>query len=177
MHLDQIYNFCPVCGGKLDKSSEDYLLCTKCQKKLYLNPLPCNAVILENDKGEILLVKRAQDPKKGFWDLPGGFIQPQEDYETSLRREVKEELRCDISEIQILGAYDDQYLYQGIDYPTLGIVAKARLRSNDIHTADDVNEYQFFREDEIPFKNIAFESVVYALRQYLKNRPDSNNRQ
>jgi ADP-ribose pyrophosphatase YjhB (NUDIX family) len=51
------------------------LACANCSLSYYLNPKPCTAVILVNDKGEYLLVERAVDPVKGYWDLPGGFVE------------------------------------------------------------------------------------------------------
>ena len=87
-----IFKFCPKCSGDLTRKSENLLVCQKCKFELYLNPKPTNAAILENEKGEILLVKRKIPPKEGFWDLPGGFVEVGESAEEAIVREVKEEL-------------------------------------------------------------------------------------
>ncbi len=63
MEPKDFYKFCPKCGEKLIAQKENFLRCEKCGFHFYINPLPCNAVIIENEKGEIMLVKRKFDPK------------------------------------------------------------------------------------------------------------------
>jgi NADH pyrophosphatase NudC (nudix superfamily) len=95
MEPKNFYKFCPKCGGNLVFQKENCLICRNCKFHFYINPLPCNAAIIENEKGEIMLVERKVDPKKGFWDWPGGFINPGESLEDSLKREIKEELNVE----------------------------------------------------------------------------------
>ena len=107
---------CFRCGGVLSKKSLEYFDCKKCKYRHYMNPVPSNSLILENEKGEILLVKRKFNPKKNFWDLPGGFIKLKETLEESVKREVKEELGINVKKMTYLGSYTDKYLYQGIKW-------------------------------------------------------------
>jgi len=48
--------YCSFCGGFLEYAGENLLQCQSCLKHLYINPRPVNGAILENEKGEILLV-------------------------------------------------------------------------------------------------------------------------
>ncbi|KLH99462.1 DNA mismatch repair protein MutT [Brevibacillus formosus] len=57
--------------------------------------LGVGAVIL-NDKNEILLVLRNRDPEKNMWSIPGGKVDPYEQLETSVIREIKEEVNLDV---------------------------------------------------------------------------------
>src|SRR5260221_11405025 len=89
-YLDK-YKFCPLCRGKLIHKNS-VLECTKCKYRIFDNAKPSVNVIIENKKGEILLVTRKHDPFKGWFDFPGGFTESGETLEETGKREAKEEL-------------------------------------------------------------------------------------
>lgn len=74
-----------------------------------LKPVQVVAAIIYNENNEILIAKRNDKP--GFWEFPGGKVEPQEDNQTALCRELQEELGIDA--IKIIGLFD-RYQY---DYP------------------------------------------------------------
>lgn len=163
------YQFCPKCGNKSEKKAHNLLVCPKCQYHFYINPAPTNAVIIENSQGQILLVKRKFEPKKGMLDLPGGFVETGESLEDSMLREAKEELGVDLSEVKYFGSYPDEYLYLGINVKTLGLVLTAKIDDNaEIQVSDDVEEAKFYPKENLPIEEIAFESLKQGLRDYLK---------
>lgn len=165
------YKYCPKCGNHSNKISFNLLVCPNCSYNFYINPAPTNALIIENEKGEILLAKRKFEPKKGFLDLPGGFIEVGESAEESSLREAKEELGVDITNIKYFSSYPDEYLYQGVLVKTLGLTLTANIKDNQaIIPTDDVEEVAFFKKDKIPFDKIAFESIKQGLRDYLKQK-------
>lgn len=165
------YSFCPKCGSKSDQKSHNLLICPNCSYNFYINPAPTNAIIIENDKGEILLAKRKFEPKKGFLDLPGGFIEIGESAEKSSVREAQEELGVNLSNVKYFSSYPDEYLYQGILIKTLGLTLTANIEGNQkITPSDDVEDVAFYKKDEIPFDEIAFESIKQGLRDYLKQK-------
>lgn len=161
------YNFCCICGGKLERKGKSLLICKTCGQHHYFNPRPCNAAILTNSKGEILLVKRKFEPKKEYWDLPGGFIDLFETAEQSLVRELEEELGITLRDFSYLGSFYDTYRYQNITYPTLGFVYVGRLDTQKLESRADVSELKFFKPEMIPFAKIAFESIKQPIRQFL----------
>ena len=163
----QVYRFCPLCKGALLHKENNLLICQACDYHFFINPKPCNGVIVENEKGEILLVKRKFPPRKGYWDLPGGFIAPFEDFEASIKREVKEELGVEITIGKIIGVYKDDYVYKDIRYPTLGIIACASLSTLRITPADDISGFAFFAKDKVHSQKIAFPSIKRAIKDYL----------
>jgi len=69
------------------------------------------ALILSEDKSEILLIKKNRGPYKGLYDLPGGSLEPGEDLEQTLIREVKEETDCTVTEFDQMGAYTAFFPY------------------------------------------------------------------
>jgi len=169
MEPKDFYKFCPKCSGKLKQENERFLLCQKCGFHFYVNPVPTNAVILENEKGEIMLVKRRVEPKKGYWDWPGGFIEPNESLEDSVRREIKEELGVEVEKIRIVGVYSDNYLFQGLKYPMLGIAVSAKITGGEIKAADDILEYRYFPAEEILKMELAFENIKQGISDYLNS--------
>ena len=165
------YKFCPKCGSEAEKKAGNLLVCPSCSFNFYINPSPTNAVILENSQGEILLVKRKFEPKKGYLDLPGGFVEPGESLEESITREVKEEIGADVYKISYFNSYPDEYLYMGVNVKTLGFILTGKINNESkLAPADDVEEILFFPKDKIPFEKIAFESIKKGLLDYLNKK-------
>lgn len=167
MKPSDAYKFCLLCGGTLEPK-ESYFNCMLCGHREYINPKAANGVILENEKGEILLVKRKGDPKKGYYDVPGGFIDAYETLETSVKREIKEELGLEIEMTQIIDGYSDTYLFDGIEYPTLNIMVAAKIISGEPTPSDDIDGYQYFSKEEVLKQKIAFPTVTQGIKDYLK---------
>lgn len=161
-----VYKFCLRCGGELNEKY-DYLECSSCGFHFYINPSPCNAVIIENERREILLVKRKLEPQKGTWDLPGGFLKPAESWVDSIKREIREELHVEITVDRIVGIYEDTYLYQGIKNPTLLVTATAKIVGGELRADDDVSDYKYFSREDVLKQDIAFKGVYKSLEDYL----------
>ena len=86
--------FCPRCGNqtekrRLENRERDY--CPACRAVAYENPVPATAVVALNERSELLLVQRGQEPGKGKWCLPGGFQEVGETPEQCALRELQEE--------------------------------------------------------------------------------------
>lgn len=164
------YKFCFICGSKLKYNQANSFTCTGCGFNFYVNPTFCTAAILENEKGEILLVKRKLEPKKGYWDSPGGFVDLEESVEEGMVRELKEELGLDIKEIKYFKSYSDTYFWDGINFATIGLTYIAKINSQEKMTAtDDVAGFKFFKKEEIPLDEIGFESFKQALSDYISS--------
>lgn len=164
------FNYCPKCGSEdINQKTHNLFICNKCGFNIYVNPTPTTAAIIENPQGEILLVKRKFDPMKGYWDLPGGFVEPDESLEEGTVREIKEELGVEISDIEYLISCPDEYLFQEVNYKILGIVLTGKVTDVEkITPSDDVEEAVFFKKDELPLARIAFKNIKQGLIDYLK---------
>jgi len=86
--------FCPYCGARLvakvfEERPRGY--CPGCDSIHYENPIPAVAALVINHDNQLLLVKRAVEPAKGQWCLPGGFIEIDESIEEGVLRELEEE--------------------------------------------------------------------------------------
>lgn len=159
--------FCFICGGNLDKKENNLLICSSCNFYHYINPKPCNAAILANSKGEILLVKRKYPPKKGYWDLPGGFVDLNENAEESMARELKEELGIKINNLKYFGSYNDSYCYGRNCFPTVSFVFQGVIGNQKLESKSDVQDLRFFSVKDVPFSQLAFESVRKAINEFL----------
>ena len=166
-----MYKFCPLCKGKLERKNPGLYVCSSCGFHFYDNPKPTTAVFLINPKGEILLVKRGREPKKDYWDSPGGFIEVGETAEDSAKRELKEELGIEIEGLIYIGSFPGNYLYQGINYSTFCLVYFVKLNEepNFILEKEEIKEARFFKRDEIPWERIAFEEVKASLKKLLSS--------
>lgn len=160
------FTFCPRCGGTLEKKKDNLLLCQNCDLHYYVNPRVSNAVLITNDAKELLLVKRKYNPYKGYWDLPGGFVDINETIEDSVQREMQEELGLRVNDLQYHSSFPDRYQYGGIDYYTVCAAFTASLPKNaSIQIADDVEEVMFIQPKDIDLDHIAFD----AIRNLLQN--------
>ncbi|MFC5649995.1 NUDIX domain-containing protein [Paenibacillus solisilvae] len=89
--------FCLTCGSVLEKRDMDGTLrmaCTACSFVHWGNySVGVGALVVKEEK--VLLVRRAQEPGKGYWTNPGGYIEQQELIHETIQREVKEEAGID----------------------------------------------------------------------------------
>jgi NADH pyrophosphatase NudC (nudix superfamily) len=168
MDPKNVYKFCPRCGGKL-VIKQDSLECVNCGFHFYINSIPCNSVIIESEKKEILLVKRKVEPRAGTWDLPGGFLKPGENFYESAKREIREELHVEIEISGIVGIYEDTYLFQEILNPTLMITTAGKIISGDLKADDDVLEYRYFTKEEVLQQELSFSGIRKSLEDYINS--------
>jgi ADP-ribose pyrophosphatase YjhB (NUDIX family) len=170
MDPQEAFQYCPRCQAALNKQKPRKAVCPKCAWTYYFNPIPCNGVIITNDDDDILLVERKSDPFKGYWDLPGGFLELLETVEESVIREVKEEIGVEfkVTELKLFMTSVDRYLYKGVKDYTLGLIYYAKLPEGAvIKPDDDVSAAKFFSGKDIPWDKIAFQSIRNILKQFL----------
>jgi ADP-ribose pyrophosphatase YjhB (NUDIX family) len=161
--------WCPWCAAALrppDGARQD---CTGCGEPLYHNAKPCVAVVVEDAAGRVLLGRRAVEPERGRWDLPGGFLDPDEEPEEAARRELREETGTEIELTGALGHVVDRYGADG-DH-TLNCILVGRIVAGDPVAADDVAELRWFAPDELPpFEELAFANTAQALERWARAR-------
>ena len=143
--------YCTKCGGKLSYRSiegRERAVCLNCGKIYYQNPLPVVAgVVTKKDEKVIGLIKRAIEPGKGKWALPGGFIEIDENPQDALIREVKEEIGIKGKIQGLIGVYSDESKIYGkvivIGYQFLTLSDKYSL-------GEEVKEFKFFTLSQMP---------------------------
>jgi 8-oxo-dGTP diphosphatase len=70
-------------------------------------PLLATDCVIRDGTGRTLLIRRKNEPFKGAYALPGGFVEIGETVETACRREVREETGLELGELRLLGVYSD----------------------------------------------------------------------
>jgi len=73
---------------------------------VHIMPIPCVDLLVEDENGKILLIKRANEPAKGYWWFPGGRIHYLESREQAAKRKLKEECGFSAFQIHEWGTYD-----------------------------------------------------------------------
>ena len=124
----------------------DTLSCPNCGTpvKSYRNPLPTVDIIIETDRG-IVLIERKNEPKG--WALPGGFVDYGESLEDAAVREAREETSLEVTDLRLLGCYSDPS--RDSRFHTISAVFVARGRG--IPSADDdAAAVGLFDPDELP---------------------------
>lgn len=174
MNPTEAYKFCPKCGRKFNNFNheENALVCSSCNFHFYINSAACAGIFIENENNEILLTKRARNPGKDLWSIPGGFVIPDEDIIDAAVREAKEELGVTIKPIKLLNSVHDRYPYQNILVPLVCINVSAKIVEGEIIVGDDVSEYKFFAPQDIPYNQIWSPAIVSCLKEYLEQKND-----
>jgi ADP-ribose pyrophosphatase YjhB (NUDIX family) len=168
--LMPLFRYCPRCGAPLAEPAappERTLRqdCAACGAVHYRNAKPTASALVIRD-GQVLLGRRAVEPLRGWWDIPGGFLEPWEEPLVGVRREVREETGLEITPTAVLAilvdTYDDPATY------TLNVYYLAEVVGGQLRAADDVAELRWFAPSELP--NVAFASGREALRRWAARR-------
>ncbi len=160
--------FCPSCSTPVvlrvpDGDNRERFCCTACGGIHYQNPkLVLGTVPVWGD--QVLLCRRAIEPRYGFWTLPAGFMENGETTEEGASRETAEEAGARI---------ELESLYSVIDVPHVDQVHlffRARLLDVAFDPGPESLEVQLFSEAQIPWGQLAFRTVEQTLRWYFDDR-------
>jgi len=156
---------CHQCGKKLswkDEEGKRRHHCPSCEMFIYENPLPVVAVVCVNKQKEILLIKRAQEPSRGKWALPSGFIELHEPSEKAALRELREETGVKGQVVALLGVFSRS----GTFYKSLITVCYlVRATGGRLERTSETLDCGFFPFSKL--KPIIFRIHREALRRYF----------
>ena len=142
-----------------DGDSHERDVCTTCGFVNYVNPKIVTGSIVRHE-GRIMLCRRAIEPRVGFWTLPAGFMELGETTEEAARREAREEANAAIVIDRLLAVYTIPRIAQ------VQIMYLAHLAEPSFSAGPESLEVMMVGWDEIPWDEIAFPSVTWALEQY-----------
>ncbi|MDA3835950.1 MAG: NUDIX hydrolase [Spirochaetales bacterium] len=156
--------YCHFCGGRLSEKFYEGRLsrfCVSCAAPIYENPVPATCLITIDDQERLLLVKRSVDPKKGWWCLPGGFMELQETPEECGLRELAEETGL-VGKIDMLLGVTSNH---STSYDTVMMTGLlSRSYTGDLYAGDDAEDARWFSCDDLP--EIAFDSHKKFIKLY-----------
>ncbi len=161
--------FCADCGGALSWREVGAhrvarQVCDGCGRVVYPAAKPTAGALVVRD-GRVLLVRRAVEPGRGKWDIPGGFLEPDELPQEGAIRELREETGLAIAITDLLGFYVDDYPYGPPGSAEKVLIAYFLATADgEARPDDDAAAVGWFAPDELPGPDdIAFPNVVPAL--------------
>ncbi len=138
-------------------------VCGDCGYIHYLNPkLVVGTVPVWED--QVLLCKRAIEPRYGFWTLPAGYMEEGESLEAGAVRETLEEANARVR-------IEQQYVTLSLpQISQVYMMFRATLLDRDFSAGSESLEVRLFREEEIPWDEIAFTTIRRTLQHYFADR-------
>jgi ADP-ribose pyrophosphatase YjhB (NUDIX family) len=169
MAFRETMKFCSSCGQgvSLTVPEGDNLpryVCAACQTVHYENPKIVVGCVPELADGSILLCRRAIEPRRGYWTIPAGFLENDETLQAGAARESDEEALARVEIGSMLAIVHVLHARQ------VHIMFRARLDPAEFGAGAESLEVQAVQANEIPWSEIAFRSVDFALRRYLEDR-------
>jgi ADP-ribose pyrophosphatase YjhB (NUDIX family) len=162
------WRFCPRCREEL-RGDEQRLDCPACGFVVYASSKATTGALVE-DGNRLLLVRRAKEPFKGRWDIPGGFLEEGEHPLDGLRRELREETGLEVEPLEFLGAWMDRYGGESTAEATLNLYWTARVTGGEPAPADDVDDLRWFERDGLPAADeLAFVNVPLVLAAWQEH--------
>lgn len=161
-------NFCTQCGQAVELRIPpgDHLpryVCTQCGTVHYQNPRIIAGCVPDHE-GRILLCRRAIEPRLGYWTVPAGFMENRETVQQAAARESLEEARAAVQIGSLLAVVHVMEAHQ------VHIFFRAILPRAEFGIAPESLEVGLFAESDIPWSQIAFPSIEFALQRYFSDR-------
>ncbi len=160
--------FCNLCGEKVshiipEDDDRKRFVCDDCGHIHYQNPriIVCTLPVYEE---KVLLCKRAIEPRKGLWTLPGGFMENDETTHEGALRETREEACANVELLDIYSLYNLSHINQ------VHLFFRANLLDLNFAAGAESLEVDLFTEQQIPWQEIAFTPVRETLKQYFRDR-------
>lgn len=160
MARDVQIKFCPRCGTAVQHEEKFGMLrpvCPQCQWVHFVDPKVAAAVLVEKD-GRVLLVRRANEPQRGLWTLPAGFVNGGEDPSKAAERECLEETGLIVEVKRVLDVIAGLEHDRGADFL---IVYEAQIVSGEMSPADDADAAEWFSYSDLP--PLAFKATQKVL--------------
>jgi ADP-ribose pyrophosphatase YjhB (NUDIX family) len=162
------FNFCPRCGHELRlREKDDGRLrptCANCGYTHYANPALAVGVLVTDVQDRVCLIRRGEEPRKGYWGLPAGFMEGDETAENAATRECLEETGLEVALDELYQVYS----YEHSDRATSGVLIlyRAHILGGTPRPGGDTTDVKFFGRDEIPFEELAFSTHIHALERW-----------
>lgn len=161
--------FCSHCGQPVEfiipeGDSFPRFVCSACNTIHYQNPNNVVGCVAEASDGRILLCKRAIDPRKGFWTIPAGFMENKETLAQGALRETMEEAEANVELKGLQSVIDVPFASQ------VHVMYYGSLVDDAFGCGPESLECQLVAETDIPWDDIAFPTVTYALKSFFADR-------
>lgn len=160
--------FCSQCGQPVSQRIPEgdnmpRFVCDHCQTIHYQNPnIVAGSLPVYGER--ILLCKRAIEPRLGLWTLPAGFMENAETVEQAALRESMEEANARVRLDQLYTVFSLPHANQ------VYMMYRATLLDEKFFAGPESQEVRLFREEEIPWEQLAFRTIYQTLRYFFEDR-------
>ncbi len=166
--------YCCQCAGLLvrqilEGDDRERHVCSDCATVFYQNPKIITGC-LPIWRDQVLLCRRAIEPRYGLWTLPAGFMENGETTQAGAVRETLEEAQLNLDPEQL-------QLYCYLDIPRINqvyVMFRATMAAPDFAPGRESLEVALFSEQDIPWEQLAFPSIEVCLRHYFEDRCSGN---
>ena len=172
MHPLELFKFCPKCGSpSFVENNEKSKRCDDCGFVYYFNASSATVAFILNEKGELLVCRRAKEPAKGTLDLAGGFVDRFETGEEGVAREVREETGLEVVDATYQFSLPNTYLYSGFLVHTLDQFFLCRVKDDkSLNAMDDVADSCWMPMQEVRPEEFGLDSVREGVKRFLKEK-------
>jgi ADP-ribose pyrophosphatase YjhB (NUDIX family) len=159
---------CPHCAQPSDLP----IVCDRCGWRWLANPYPAAGTLVErmdeDGQASVLLLRRALEPGLGAWDLPAGFLEPQESMEEAALRETLEESGLHVELVHLVGVYASP---EGNAVAAV-FLARPMDGSAAVETDAESNDHAWVRKADVGawLPRMAFASMAQALADWADDR-------
>ena len=160
--------FCSACGASVvyqvpEDDSRERAVCTDCGTIHYQNPKIITGTLpVWGD--QVLLCKRAIEPRRGYWTLPAGFMENGETAEAGGARETMEEANASVENPNLYTVFSLPHISQ------VYMFFKADLVGPSYSSGPESLEVELFSENDIPWDELAFPVITKTLKHYFADR-------
>lgn len=161
-------NFCSHCGASVSLiipagDDRERHVCSQCQTIHYQNPRIITGTLpIFGD--QVLLCKRAIEPRSGYWTLPAGFMENGETTEQGAARETWEEAHAKVEITSLYTIFNLPQINQ-VYFFYLAHMPEAQF-SSGIESL----QVELFSEAKIPWQQLAFPVVKKTLQHFFNDR-------
>ncbi len=158
--MEQEINFCPRCGTAVthaERFGRERPLCPSCGWIYFADPKVAAAILIERE-GRVLLVRRINEPFRGLWTLPAGFVDADENPARAAERECLEETGLTVHATRLLEVIAGREHPRGADFV---IVYAGEIVSGELQAADDADQAEWFDRAHLP--SLAFRATQAVL--------------
>ena len=159
--------FCPRCATPLEVQAVDGRerpVCSQCGHIVYYDPKLAAILVIYQD-GRVLMVRRALEPGRWRWSLPGGYVDQGEVVERAAEREALEETGLDVKITGLVG------LFSELGHPVVVAAFGSQMTGGELASGPEVLDVHFFPLDNLP--PLAFPRDRQILEQWKSSTEES----